>query len=283
MKKTTLVLSFLLLLMLTGCKEENKSNKITVAVSIPPQAHFVEKICGDSVDVITMIPAGASAENYELKFSDIAKFADSELYFSIGVPAEEKGILPHLSDKTKHVDLAKAVSQNYNDLKIGSSRDPHIWLSPKRAVVIVKEIAEHLSILDPENADTYKRNCYEYIKELESLESEISDILKNRKTDTFFISHPSYGYFAQDFGLEMVVLEKEGKEITPKELTEIIKQAKEQDIKHVFYQEEAPEKTAATVAGEISEKGETVKLSPLSKDYEKEMLNTAKLILEATS
>ena len=41
------------------------SDKPVVTVSIPPQSTFVEKVCGDLVDVITMIPPGGNPANYE--------------------------------------------------------------------------------------------------------------------------------------------------------------------------------------------------------------------------
>ena len=279
MKKISLILCLILIFSTIGCEKQSADNKITVAVSIAPEEHFVRKICGDNVNVITMIPTGASAESYEMKFADIARFNDSDVYFSIGVPAEEKGILPNLSKETKHISLAEASNNSYPDIKIGDTRDPHIWLSPKRATAMVDKIAEQIAKLDPDNAEAYERNAAEYTKELENVYDEISKILENRKTDVFYISHPSYGYFADDFGLEMIALEQDGKEITPKELTALTNSAIKSGIKTVFCQEETSTSHAELLAKEIGGKVEI--LRPLSPDYETELKRTANLLSEA--
>lgn len=279
MKRTVFILVLTVILTLSGCKEQVSDSGITVAVSIAPQQTFVEKVCGEKVDVITMIPAGASAESYEMTSKEIAKFSKSDIYFSIGVPSEENGILPHISKETKLVDLSVPVSNAYPDLNIGNERDPHIWLSPKRVIVMIEEIRDEMSALDPENADFYKNNAEDYIKELQNIDNEIVDIFKDKTKKVFYISHPSYGYFSSDYGLQMISLEEHGTEVTPKDLAEITRIAKESGVKIIFYQEETSKKQAELLAKEIG--GEVTKLSPLSPDYSENMLKTAKLIYEA--
>ena len=72
MKKTVLTLCVSFLLILCGCQNNTKTDKLTVGVSIPPQKEFVQAVCGDTADVFIMIPAGASAENYEPTPKEIA-------------------------------------------------------------------------------------------------------------------------------------------------------------------------------------------------------------------
>lgn len=279
MKRTVFILVLTVILTLSGCKKQVSDSGITVAVSIAPQQTFVEKVCGEKVSVITMIPAGASAESYEMTSKEIAKFSKSDIYFSIGVPSEENGILPHISKETKLVDLSVPVSNAYPDLNIGNERDPHIWLSPKRVIVMIEKIRDEMSALDPENADFYKNNAEDYIKELQNIDNEIVDIFKDKTKKVFYISHPSYGYFSSDYGLQMISLEEHGTEVTPKDLAEITRIAKESGVKVIFYQEETSKKQAELLAKEIG--GEVTKLSPLSPDYSENMLKTAKLIYEA--
>jgi len=139
-----------------GVKEVNK--KPIVAVSIVPQATFVEKVAKDKVDIVTLIPKGSSPENYEPTPKQRIEFEKADLYFSIGVPSEEFSILPMVNEKTKVIYLADEVAKTYPSLYIGESKDPHIWLSPKRVIVIIDIISEELSTLDPANKDFY--NCF---------------------------------------------------------------------------------------------------------------------------
>ncbi len=279
MKKVLLFLSLILLTVFSGCSEKASNSNLTVAVSIPPQEAFVKAVCGDKADVITMIPAGASAESYEMSPKEITAFANSDIYFSIGVPAEEKGIIPHISKETKLVDLTYAVSSVYTDLKIGNEKDPHIWLSPKRAIVTVEEISNQMCELDPENAEFYRKNATDYTDKLNSINNEIANLFKDKRKKVFYISHPSYGYFASDFGLDMISLEKNGKEVTPKELAEITEIAKQNGVKIIFCQEETSKKQAELLAKEIGARVEILK--PLSPDYCENLQKTADLIYEA--
>ncbi len=281
MKKFLTFLIIILTVALSGCSTEQKTDKLTVAVSIAPQAHFAEKICGDSVNIITLIPAGASAESFEMKPKDVISFSKAHIYFSIGVPAEENGILPNISDGTKLARLDKAVSEAYPDLKIGNERDPHIWLSPKRAILMVETMTKELCTLSPQNKDIFLANSKKYVEELKKLQSEIQNLFKDKRKKSFLISHPSYGYFASDFGLEMISLEKNGQEATPKQLESIITLAKTQEVKYIFCQEEASKKQADLVAKEIGGKVET--LRPLAKAYETSLKETANLIYQAVN
>lgn len=281
MKKSLLIFTLLIfILSLTGCNQNNTdSQKPTVAVSIAPQYTFVEKIGGNTVNIVTMIPAGASAESYELTPKEITAFEKAGLYFSIGVPAEENGILPNVPKNTKIVDLAKKVNDLYPDLKVGDERDPHIWLSPKRAVVMVKAIEEELSALLPENSELYRQNAEKYVAELEALEKDIKNTLKESAGKSFFIFHPAYGYFAKDYALNMIALEEHGHEATAKELAALTDKARTLGVKTVFCQEEAALKQAQVFADEIGAKVEILK--PLSPDYINELKRTATLMKES--
>lgn len=278
----SIALILILSLSITACeKATTASKKITVAVSIVPQATFVEKVCGDKVNIVTLIPSGASAESYELKPKEITAFADSKTFFSIGVPAEEHGILPNLSENTNVIDLSKAVSEEYPDRQINGEPDPHIWLSPKRVQVMIRTIAKEMCLLDPENSDFYNKNADSYLKELENLNTEILDIFKAKIRRKFLVYHPAFGYFADDYGLEMYALEEHGHEATPKDLTEMTDLAKRENIKVIFCQAEASDKQARAFAEEIG--GRVQILEPLSPDYISNLKKTATLINEAVT
>ncbi len=264
MKKTALLLTLILFFTFSGCKSTQNGNKNILAVSIAPQATFVSRVCGDKFDVVTVIPAGASPETYEPSPSQMTGIADAKLYFSIGVPAEKSSILP-LVDSEKTVSLEDSVRKAYPDRLEGDSRDPHIWLSPKRVIVMVEAIADSLKELDPENADYYAQNAENYINELKELDEYISASLSDCKNRKFIAFHPAFGYFADDYALSMHALEEHGKEATAKRLAQMTDLAKKEDIKVIFYQAEASKKQALSFAEEIG--GEAVMLEPLSADY----------------
>lgn len=268
---------------LFGCsnevKEEEVKEKPMIAVSIVPEQTFVEAVCGDLVDIVTLVPSGSSPENYEPTAQEMEKFSDASLYFSIGVPTEEANILPNVGD-IKVISLQDEVAAVYEDRTFESGeRDPHIWLSPKRVKVMVETIAKEMSELDPDNKGTYEQNAADYIVKLDEVDQEIKDALKGVESKNFIVYHPAFGYIADDYGLKMYSLEEEGKEATAQHLQDMIDLAKKENIKVIFYQEEVDSSQSEAFAKEIG--GKTIQLSPLAADYIDNLKNMAQTMGEA--
>lgn len=283
----------------------NNKDKITIAVSIVPQETFVKAVAGDLVNIVTMIPPGHSPTNYQPTPKQMTDFSKASVYFSIGVPTEESNIIPKINDLNKDIkviSLAKKVREVYpyrnfnedeehqhdndNNHKVNEDhddskdhegnndhdhlgRDPHIWLSPKRVKIMLDVIKDELIKLDPDNKAIYERNSSEFIAKLEEVDNNIKDILSGLEQQSFIIYHPSFGYFAEDYGLKMITIEEEGKEATAKRLQNVIDYAKDNNIKFIFYQQEFDSGQAETIAKEVG--GSTVKVSPLGSNYLKNL------------
>lgn len=262
----------------TAATEAVKEKPI-VAVSIVPEETFVKAVCGDFADVITLIPPGSSPSNYEPTAEEMEKFSNASLYFSIGVPTEKANILPNAGN-VKIIALQEEVASVYKDRTFESGeRDPHIWLSPKRAKVMVETIAREMSILDSDNKETYEKNAADYIAKLDEVDQEIKDSLEGVKNRKFVVYHPAFGYIADDYGLEMYALEEEGKEATPQHLQEITDLAKKENIKVIFYQKEIDSSQSQAFAEEIG--GKTIQVAPLAADYIENLKKMAQTMAEA--
>lgn len=273
----------LISLLFTGCKAEksvlHSGNKKIIAVSIVPQATFVEKVCGDKFEIVTMIPSGASPETYEPTHLEMQKLEASEIYFSIGVPVEEAYILPSIEKKEKIIMLHEAAKEKYAERVDLAGRDPHIWLSPKRVITMIDKITETLCRIDAQNTLFYQENGKAYIEELEKLDLDINNLLKDKEKREFIAFHPAFGYFADDYGLSMHALEEHGKEANAKHITEMVDLAKKENIKVIFYQAESSGKQAQVFADEIG--GRAVSLEPLAADYTTNLRKMALLLSEA--
>lgn len=253
-------------------------SKPLIAVSILPEQTFVEKVVGDKMDIITLVGKGASPENYELTPKERAQFESSKLYFTIGVPTEDLTILPYVNKDTQIISLQDRVDEVYAPIMMGPTRNPHIWLSPKRAILMVTEIADEVSKLDEKNKDYYMANAKSYIKELEQLDEYLASYFSDLDRREFIVYHPAFDYFAEDYNLKVDIIEIEGKETTAKELAALIENAKKVGIKNVFYQAEIADSQSATIAKELG--GRAIQLDPLSPDYIENLKETAKLIKE---
>ena len=267
--------------------EKDFKGSITVAVGIVPEAMFVEKVAGDLVQVVTMIPPGNSPANYQPTAAEMAALSDAKVFFAMQTPTEEANILPKVKDFNSDIEIVNlrdAVSEIYplryitghdheeegeteHDADEAEEKtiDPHIWLSPKRVIVMVGAIADKLSEIDGKNEGIYRENAEKYINEIEALDIDLKQAVSALENKTFLIYHGAYGYFAEDYGLEMISLEGAGKPVTAAMMQEVIDYAKNEGIKNVFYQVEFDDRQAKTVAQEIG--GNVTRVEPLSPDY----------------
>ena len=80
--------------------------------------------------------------------------------------------------------------------------DPHIWLDPINAKVILSEMAEHLIEKDPNNAPKYKANLKKGHKALDNLTKKVkSELKKDFKSIVF---HDAYQYFEKRFDVNVL-------------------------------------------------------------------------------
>jgi zinc transport system substrate-binding protein len=155
--------------------------------------------------------------------------------------------------------------------------DPHIWLDPVLIKIQSKNIADALSAKYPQNAALYAKNYENFAKELDKLDAELSKKLSVPKNRSFFVFHPSWGYFAKRYGLEQIFLEVEGKELKASELVEILKEAKAKNIKALLVEPQVSEKNAKIAADEIGAK--LIKVDPMKKDLSKNLNELADTLL----
>lgn len=251
------------------------STKVIVAVTIVPEKAFVEAVAGDHAEIVVMVPPGNSPGNYEPTPLEMKTFATAQIYFTIGVPTEAANILPQAKEAgIAIVDLASIVAEQYPERMFSAhSRDPHIWLSPKRAIVMINTIADELSALDPDRATVYAQNAAAYVEQLTALDEYMAAAFDSMTKKAFISYHPAYGYIADDYGLTMYELQEDGKDATAQDLAEVVDWAKTEGITTIFSQAEIDSPQPDAFAEEIG--GQKVMLDPLSGDYINNMMRMA--------
>ena len=269
--------------------------KIRVVVSIPPQAEFVERVGGDRVIVTVMVPPGASPHTYEPTPGQLEEISKAKIYAKVGSGIEFElawmDKIIKMNGEMLVVDCASrvklfAVSYKYGEAAVYyeydesdeaksdlKGIDPHIWLSPANAKIMVENIYEGLVQIDPQRKEYYKKNLNIYLLELDKLDDEIVQTFSGKENKKIIVFHPTWAYFAKDYGIEQIPIEEDGKEPTAKGIEDLISQAKEYNIKVIFASPEFSTKSAETVAREIG--GEVFLVSSLKKDYLENMRKAA--------
>lgn len=271
---------------------------LDVTVSIEPQKFFVEKIAKDKVNVNVMVKSGFSPATYEPKTSQMKKLSKSSIYFSIAVPFENswlerfenanrsmiisdttRGIKKLFMKKHSHEEHVKHDLHEEDEEHDSKILDPHIWLDP----ILVKQqalnIYETLANFDSENKSFYKKNLNIFLKELDLLDKDLRNTLKDFKNKEFMVFHPSWAYFAKRYNLEQIAVEKEGKEPKPKEIINLVNEAKEHGIKVIFVSPQFSQDSAHTIAENLD--GNIVTINPLEYYWDDNLKIVANVIKES--
>jgi zinc transport system substrate-binding protein len=261
---------------------------LSVFVSILPQAYFVERIGAERATVEVMVKPGQDPHTFEPTPQQMARLARADVFFRIGVEFENT-LIPRIRstmkklvvvDCRKDIRLRQMEAPGHNDeeQKTGQEHsagehgegeregtDPHIWLSVRNAIRISGTMHDALVRLDPEGKEIYDRGYRKLVDDLEALDRRISAILEPVKGESFFVFHPSFGYFADEYGLKQVAVETGGTEPSARQLARLIGEAERMGVRVLFMQPQFSRKSAETIASEIGAK--VVPIDPLAWDY----------------
>ncbi|MCQ2108262.1 MAG: zinc ABC transporter substrate-binding protein [Fibrobacter sp.] len=269
--------------------------KLTVAVTLQPYANVVSEIGGDQLEVVTLLPPGADPHTFEPKPSTLKDFAKASVYFSDGSGMDEAW-LPRFKGVNKNVQIVslskdinwmeedehhhhevesaaihageKSVAE-HDDHDEGEELDPHLWTSPLQMMQVARNICDALVQLDSANADLYIERWFDLTERLKKLDAELRASIAKlpQQARTFIVFHPSYGYFARDYGMTQLTVEVNGKEPKPRDLFNLAKTGKSNNVHIVFVQPQFSKRAATTIARELD--AVILDTDPLSFEYEK--------------
>ncbi len=282
MKKTrifilTIIAIIICTLLYTTSKmgETSPEEKIIVATSIMPQKEFIEAVGGDKVKVIVMVPPGANPHTYEPQPSQLRELSKARIYFQIGSGIEfEKTWMERLKEQNPNMKIINC-SKGIKLMK----EDPHIWTSPRNAIIIVENIYKALIEEDPNHKEYYTENKDKYVTRLKKLDEQFNQTLTGKQNKKILVYHPAWTYLCRDYKLEQITIEREGKEPSPQTLAKIIQEAKKDNIRIIIVSPQSNKQSAQAIADEIGAK--IVTIDPLAENYienMEKMLQTLKSI-----
>lgn len=153
-------------------------------------------------------------------------------------------------------------------------KDPHVWLDPVRYAQIAKGVGKELAKTDPDHKADYEKNTAKLVSRLTSLDKEFKKGLAKKESDTFITTHAAFGYLAERYGLHEEAVAGLNPESEPSaaRMKDLHRIAKQDDVDTVFFEDNASDKTAKTLAKDLRLKTgvlsplETVK-DPKTQDY----------------
>ena len=239
--------------------------KLTVTTTIYPLYSVVKEVGGKNVVLNNLIPFGTEPHDFEPNPKSMALLSKSDLFITSGKvmePWSTKVIKSmEIADKTfdmsKHVKLA-----THKEFEDGKVYDPHYWLSFDNYIKMIKNIESLLIKKDPANKKSYQKNASTYLKKITTLQAKYQTLktCKNRKV---VVNHDAFGYLANDYGITQYSISgmSPDEEPSAKQIAELIKIVKKENIHTIFFEEFASDKIAKTIADEANVK--TDELSPV--------------------
>ncbi len=237
----------LLCIVLIGCVQQHSSdeNVLTVAVSIAPHKYIVNRIAGNTVQVIVLIPPGANPATYEPSQKQIQRLEHTALYITVGVP----------SFPFEHTWRNTIVSHNKSMMIVDTSRgiqllpdDSHTWTSPRAMKMQALHILNALITLNPDYTELYEKNFTQLQTDIDTLHHTISNRLSTVSKKQFIVFHPAWGYFAHDYGLQQIAIEHEHKSPGFAYMEEITALIQSEHISALFVQPQFDTRHAHTIA-----------------------------------
>ncbi len=273
-----------------GCGAGDAAGPPAVAVSLAPQAWLVEQIAGSRVRVVQLVAAGESPATYQPSDAQVSRLLGAAVYFRAGVPFENAPWLAAIeaSGRVKIIDLRQGIALRSMEEGDGHGRgddhghgagDPHVWLSPRLLAVQARTVAAVLAELDPTHREAYEANLARLERTLGELDRRLRQRLAPLAGREMFVFHPSWGYFADEYGLRQVAIELAGKQPSDRELTRLQQRARAAAVPVVFVQPQITGRAAAAVAAAVGARLEV--LDPLAPDVAANLERAAELLLAA--
>lgn len=260
-----------------SCSPDAGRKKQLLTVSIEPIRLITEQLSAGNFDIYTLTPSGASPETYQPTPIQMERLRNSAAYIRVGTLGFERTQLRKMTESIPHLHIVNA-SQRIKHLPAGDGCDPHTWTSPRNIKVIATNICDALCDLDTLNRAKYISQLYDFMESADRLDREIRTLLADIPQRSFLIYHPSLSYFAQEYGLEQLYVEDEGKEPSAERIARLIDECRKKQVKVVFVQQGYNTNTARRIAEEIGAK--VTEINPLGYDWPAEMLKIAKALAE---
>ncbi len=263
-----------------------QAKKLKVVTTTTILLDFARNVAGDKADLSSLVPTDGDTHEFDPSPNDVKRVADADLIFVNGAGLE--GFIDKLikdsGSKAKVVTVTDGIAirpfvepgdtkpatapadlpggaigfggaYSCGEAQPGQAAcDPHLWQDPTNVILYTLNMRDALIAADTANAPTYKANAALYIAKLRQLDADIWQAIaaipvNNRVLVT---NHDALGYFAARYGFKVVGIVLPGggttREPAPKDVAELVKQIKGQNVKAIFTENIGNDKLAQEIA-----------------------------------
>ncbi|MGE4277304.1 MAG: metal ABC transporter substrate-binding protein [Lawsonibacter sp.] len=281
MKQRIVCLILALILTLSGCASFKHSapnaapeeDGVMIVATTYPVYLFANAVADgvEGVRVERLNTGEASClHDYTLSVDDMKKLEQADVIVMNGAGLEDfmEDALATSSalviDCSQGVELLENLAYDHEDGEEGDRHDydhdherwdPHIWMDPANAAVMVENIQAGLAQADPDHAEVYLQNGEGAVQELKTWDSAAKELLAEQGSPEIIgliTFHDGFQYFARAYGLPLLaaIEEEAGSEASAKEIQEMTKLVEEQKLPVIFTEVNGSDATAQAIARE---------------------------------
>lgn len=223
---------------------------LNIVASISIVADFASQI-GDGLFSVPSIVSGVENPHiYEPTPSEIELVATSDLFIRLGLEDLEPWVdAVLLANPTVPVlSLVNNSMMRFDPLI--NANNPHVWLDPNTAKIMVENIYEEISNIDPDNNTTYISNRDNYLGELDNLLADISTAANEFSGLKVVVHHPAFLYLFDLLGIERIatIEEHEGEEPSAEHIAEVIQAIIDENASIIINQPQLAEEEIIEIA-----------------------------------
>lgn len=284
-----LVVGLLALLVLNREKFEQKKYSV-VSTSFPGYDFARAVTKNTNISTKMLVKPGAETHTYEPTPQDIIDIKNADMFVYVGGDSDTwvEKILKDVDTKKTHVvklvDLVSTVEEeivegmedddhdhdhakhdhdhdhdheshehkhDHDEEEEGPEIDEHVWTSPKKAMEIVKKIAEVASEIDAEEKTKINDNAEKYVAEIAQVDKDLHQAIDGKISEIVVADRFPFRYFADEFGLKYAAAFSgcsEQTEASAKTISFLINKVKQEKIKKIYKIELSNGKIAETVS-----------------------------------
>ena len=285
-----LVVGLLAFLVLNREKFEQKKYSV-VSTSFPGYDFARAVTKNTNISTKMLVKPGAETHTYEPTPQDIIDIKNADMFVYVGGDSDTwvKKILKDVDTKKTHVvklvDLVSTVEEeivegmedenehehehdhdhshshehdhghdhkhDHDEEEEGPEIDEHVWTSPKKAMEIVKKIAEVASEIDAEEKTKINDNTEKYVAEIAQVDKDLHQAIDGKISEIVVADRFPFRYFADEFGLKYAAAFSgcsEQTEASAKTISFLINKVKQDKVKKIYKIELSNGKIAETVS-----------------------------------
>jgi zinc/manganese transport system substrate-binding protein len=258
------ILTVAVALLLAGCGGDGGGSAATgngetlrVVATTTQVQDFARVIGGDQVQVTGILKPNVDAHDYEPSPADLDAIARADVLIENGVGLEEwlqdtirsAGFDGTLVDASQGVQLREGGEEHAEE-----GKDPHIWMDPRNAKVMVANIERGLAEARPSDAASFKTNLDGYTAQLDALDASIAERIGGLANKKLVTNHDAFHYYVNRYGLEFVgsIIPSfdTSAELSAKSVQDLVVKIKATKVKAIFSESSLPPETAEAIGRE---------------------------------